>query len=131
MFVVFILSFTRTIVTDNRICALNHDKELPRQIRRNMKGSESEEIFKEKSSNKRPDRKYHRTSKSEKKRKEKKIRKMGCCREMSSYVYFLIERTRNKILIRKFHDFRIFHSIIRIFPSIICNSMQFWIGDAI
>jgi len=35
-----------------------------------MKGSESEEIFKEKSSNKRLDRKYHRASKSEKKRKE-------------------------------------------------------------
>lgn len=70
MFVVFILSFTRTIVTENGVCPLNHDKELPRQIRRNMKGSESEEIFKEKSSNKRPDRKYHRASKSEKKSKE-------------------------------------------------------------
>lgn len=52
IFVVFVPSFTQTVVTENRVWVLNHDKELRRQVRRNMKGSESEGIFKEKSSNK-------------------------------------------------------------------------------
>lgn len=52
IFVVFVPSFTQTVVTENRVWVLNHDKELRRQVRRNMKGSESEEILKEKSSNK-------------------------------------------------------------------------------
>lgn len=125
MFVVFILSFTRTIVTENRVCALNHDKELPRKIRRNMHAWRGQNL-KKYSKKSRPikGRTENIIEHQNQKRKVKKIRKMGCCRDMSSYVYFLIERTRNKILIRKVHDFRIFHSII-------CHSMQFWIGDAI
>lgn len=52
IFVVFVPSFTQTVVAENRVWVLNHDKELRRQVRRNMKGSESEEILKEKSFNK-------------------------------------------------------------------------------
>ena len=101
-------------------------KGLRRQVRRQMNGSETEEILKEKSSNKRTE----NISSSTKNLRER----VSCYREISGYVWPLKQILSESEHVIRFRSPTTFESYIlfrysyeRCFHSIIFASNQFWI----
>ena len=102
MFVVFFPQFYSNHHPNTYVFSTK--KGLPRQVRRKMNRSETEEILKEKSSNKRTENISSSTKKSS--------RELGCYREISGYLWPLKQILSESERVIRFSSSTIFKSLI-------------------